>query len=334
MTARHFPVAWSVLDGDALAGRVLPRYLVGKTATCEFIKSGLNDTYRVLDGSSSYYLRVYVHGWRELHDIEAEVDLLNHLHAHDVPVSHPIATRDGETVLPLRAPEGVRYAVLFSAAEGKMRDESDRRSAIFGDLAGRIHTRADTLPGAPKRFHIDHDHLVDSPLRSIRPLLAHRPKDYDYLSEVAEGLKTRVDGLLSKESPEYGVCHGDLNRTNVHFRDDDTPTVFDFDCFGYGWRAHDLGVYVWQLADFAWSKPAKANRTRRWKLFVTAYEEHRTLTNGEHEAMKVFPPMRQIWNMGLHVRNAYRSGRGGQTDETFDWSIRFIRDWIDYYNVL
>ena len=86
MTVQQFPVAWSVLDGPALAEQVLSRYPVGKGATCEFIRSGVNDTYRVRDGASSYYLRVYVHGWRELHDIEAEVDLLNHLHAHDVPV--------------------------------------------------------------------------------------------------------------------------------------------------------------------------------------------------------------------------------------------------------
>lgn len=334
MTVRCFPAVWSVLAGDALAEQVVSRYPVGETVTCDFIRSGLNDTYRVRDGLSCYYLRVYVHGWRELHDIEAEVDLLNHLHAHGLLVSYPIATRDGEYILPLRACEGLRHAVLFSAAEGQVREESDHRSYVCGGLAARIHSCADRLARPPERLHIDHELLLHAPLRSLRPLLAHRPKDYDYLSDIARSLETRVDGLLSKDAPEYGICHGDLNRGNIHFRDDDTPTVFDFDCFGYGWRAYDLGVYGWQLADFAWSKAAKTNRTRRWRLFLKGYEEHRTLTGAEHGAVKLFPPIRQIWNMGLHARNAERSGRGGRTDEVFDWSIKFIRDWIEYYRIL
>jgi len=334
MAVQHFPAVWSVLAGDALAERVLSTYPVDGSPTCEFVRSGLNDTYRVRDGSRSYYLRVYVHGWRDLRDIEAEVELLNHLHAHEVPVSHPIATLAGKYVVPLNAVEGVRYAVLFSAADGRMREETDHRSYAYGRLAGEIHACADGLPHRLDRFHIDHEHLLDAPLRSIEPFLAHRPRDYDYLVGTARRLKARVDELLSKESPEYGICHGDLNRTNVHFDDAEAPTVFDFDCFGYGWRAYDLAVFGWQAGDFGWSKTAKANRTRRWNLFLRGYEEHRTLTAGEHEAVKVFPPIRQIWNMGLGVGRAERSGRGGPTDGELDWSMQFIRDWIDYYRLL
>ncbi|MBT3269174.1 phosphotransferase [Candidatus Poribacteria bacterium] len=334
MTSPHFPAVWSVLAADALAEQVLPRYALDCAATCEFFKSGLNDTYRVRDRSASYYLRVYVHGWRELHDIEAEVELLNHLHAHRLSVSHPIATRDGDYILPLRACEGIRYAVLFSRARGRMSEETDHRSYVYGRLAGQIHVCADRLPHTLERFHIDHELLLDSPLRAVQRLLAHRPRDYDYLSDIAGQLKARVDELLPKELPEYGICHGDLNRTNVHFRDDDTPTVFDFDCFGYGWRAYDLAVFGWQAGDFGWSKAAKANRTRRWNLFLKGYEECRALSADEHAAAKIFPPIRQIWNMGLYATKSARMGHDGRVDETFDWSIQSIRTWIDYYSVL
>jgi Ser/Thr protein kinase RdoA (MazF antagonist) len=216
MATQHFPAVWSVLAADALAAQVLSQYPLGGVPTCEFIRSGLNDTYRVRDGSQSYYLRVYVHGWRELRDIEAEVALLNHLHAHELPVSHPIATLNGEYILALNAVEGVRYAVLFSAADGRMREETDHRSTIYGRLAGQIHVCADRLPHGMERFHIDHELLLDAPLRRIKPLLAHRPKDYDYLLDTAGRLKARVDELLSKESPEYGICHAILiERTSI-----------------------------------------------------------------------------------------------------------------------
>jgi Ser/Thr protein kinase RdoA (MazF antagonist) len=334
MAGVHFPAAWPVLASDALAERVLSQYPLGDVPTCEFVRSGLNDTYRVRDGAQSYYLRVYVHGWRELHDIKAEVALLNHLHAHELPVSYPIATLGGEYIFSLNAVEGIRYAVLFSAADGQMRAETDHRSYAYGRLAGQIHGCVDRLPQTLERFHIDHELLLDAPLRAIEPFLAHRPKDYDHLCDTALSLKARIDELLSKEAPVYGICHGDFNRTNVHFDDADAPTVFDFDCFGYGWRAYDLAVFGWQAGDFGWSKTAKANRTRRWNLFLRGYEEHRTLSAAEHEAVKVFPPIRQIWNMGLGVGRADRSGRRGPTDGELEWSIKFIRDWIDYYGVL
>lgn len=32
-----------------------------------------------------------------------------------------------------------------------------------------------------RRFHIDLEHLIDKPLRNIRPFLSHRPHEWDYL---------------------------------------------------------------------------------------------------------------------------------------------------------
>ena len=169
MVNRYFPAVWSVLSGDALAEQVLSQYAFEATPTCDLHTTSVNDTYHVRVGSSSYYLRVYVHGWRQLHDIEAEVELLNHLHAHELPVAYPIATRDGGYILPVHAYEGIRYAVLFSAAGGEIRAENDHRSYTYGRLTGQIHVCADRIPRMSKRLHIDHRHLLDSPLRSVEP---------------------------------------------------------------------------------------------------------------------------------------------------------------------
>jgi Ser/Thr protein kinase RdoA (MazF antagonist) len=116
---------------------------------------------------------VYTLGWRDLHDIEAEIELLHHLHAHDLPVSYPIATRAGAYILSLHAREGTRYAVLFSAAEGRLRDEQDHRSYMYGRLIGQVHVCADRMPAISKRLHMDHDHLLHSPLRCLEPFLVN-----------------------------------------------------------------------------------------------------------------------------------------------------------------
>ena len=140
--------------------------------------------------------------------------------------------------------------------------------------------------------------------------------------------------LLPKELPEYGICHGDLHLRSILFQDDDTPTLIDFEAFGYGWRAYDLSVFGCEVAGAEWTRKAKANRTRRWNLFLKGYEEHRSLSDAEHEALKIFPPIRRIWLMGIHATGSARWGRSWINDEYFDATIQYMKNWIEYYKVL
>jgi len=41
---------------------------------------------------------------------------------------------------------------------------------------------------------------------------------------------------------KYGLCQGDLHTGNARFDMHGRLTLFDFDSFGYGWRAIDIGV--------------------------------------------------------------------------------------------
>ena len=334
MTPDIFPAVTTILAGTALIEGALSQYALDEITTCDLHAVQVNDTYHARAGSSSYYLRVYTRGWRELHDIESEVELLNRLRALDVSVAYPIATRNGEYIVSIDAMEGVRHAVLFPAAEGKSREITDHWSSEFGRVVGHLHVSMDRIPTPFNRFHLDHEHTLDAPLRSAEPLLAHRRRDYDYLLDISQQLRARVDELLPKESPEYGLCHGDLHLGNIHFQDDGTHTLFDFDCFGYGWRAYDLAGFLSTLEASKWDKTAKANRTRLWNRFLKGYEEHRTLSDAEREAVNVFVPISDLWSMGLHAGWVARRGRGWCSDESFDLRIKTIKEWIDYYKVL
>ena len=80
---------------------------------------GLNDNYLVKDPRTKYILRVYRHNWRDLRDIQAETELIQFLRAEGVGVSYPVPDRTGVMIQEIGAPEGLRYAVLFSYAEGQ-----------------------------------------------------------------------------------------------------------------------------------------------------------------------------------------------------------------------
>jgi Ser/Thr protein kinase RdoA (MazF antagonist) len=185
-----------------------------------------------------------------------------------------------------------------------------------------------------ERFHLDHAYLMDVSLPRIKPFVEHHPKDFDYLSNIAPQLRARVDELLPNTRPEYGACHRDTHPWNIPFQDDNSPTLFDFDCFGHGWRVYDVAIVGATLAQFEWSRKARTNRTRRRNLAIKGYEKTRTLTDAEHVTLTVFPSVCFIWAMGVHAALAPRHGGSWLDDGYLDDFMDFIRSWIKHSKVL
>ena len=330
-----FPVHNSTLAGPGLAQRVLSKYNLPSPISCNFLRSGVNDTYIVKAGAATYFLRVYRYGWRTKGEIQAELEMLIYLHQRRLPVSWPIERKDGACLTPIAAPEGVRYAALFTNAPGKGFDRNIKNSCAYGELAGKIHSCLDKAPDDGRRFQLDLPHLIDQPLHHIEPFLEHRRKDFDYLKKVGGELKLQIGELLPKTKPEYGNCHGDHHGGNLHMDNNGKMTLFDFDCYGYGWRAYDLAVFLWNSSvSDDWSAKAKSGRTRGWNAFLEGYSKTRTLGAHELKATNIFVPIRHIWLLGLHTQLADTSGRGWFDDSYFDFHIRFIKRWLEYRKIL
>jgi Ser/Thr protein kinase RdoA (MazF antagonist) len=323
------------LSGQALTEQLLNGYSLRPPVRCVFYELGLNDTYRVETATDTFYLRVYRHGWRSQQEVFAEIELLDYLLEQGVPIAAPITSRSGRVLHQLDAPEGVRYAVLFAEARGRPAPMNRKRSYLYGQLVARLHACTDQLPVSLVRMHLDLQHLLDQPLVSIEPFLGGRRRDLDYLKKIAGELGQRVEALLPKSRPEYGICHGDHHGKNVHFSDTDEMTLFDFDCCGYGWRAYDIAVFLWSRVGFDdWSSQAKARRTRAWNSFLKGYQEVRRLTPDELVATRLFVPIRHIWLAGLHTQGAGHWGRSWIQDSYFDEIITFIKRWIETYRVI
>ena len=317
----------------------MSKYNLPTPITCDFWNMGLNDTYIVKAGSSIYYLRVYRCKWRTKAEIQAELDMLTHLHSRRLPVSWPIERKDGSYLTRMVAPEGVRYAALFTNAPGTPVPRMNvKQSCSYGELVGRIHTCLDKVPDDDRRFHLDFPYLIDGPLLHIAPFLEHRRRDFDYLKNVSDALKLQIDGLLPKTRPEYGSCHGDHHGGDVHTDKNGNMTMFDFDCYGYGWRAYDIAVFLWSrnCASYffdGWNRSGKAKATRQWNAFLNGYSKIRTLSTYELEAARIFVPIRHIWMIGLATHLAETGARCKIDDGYFDRHIKFIRQWIEYHRI-
>ena len=76
------------------------------------------DTYPVTAAAGPTILRIYPAQRRTETDILAELDVLAYLQAAGISVSAPILQRDDQRLMTIQAPEGVRYAALFTYALG------------------------------------------------------------------------------------------------------------------------------------------------------------------------------------------------------------------------
>jgi Ser/Thr protein kinase RdoA (MazF antagonist) len=209
--------AYSLLAPDALLAHVASTYEVGDVISCEVVKHGLNDTYRVHTSSGGYFLRVYGAAWRSRADVAYEVELLAHLVSRGVPVAHAILDRGGNPILTLNAPEGVRVAALFAGAPGKAitYDDWETLARRMGEAIGRIHVGADDFVCPRARFTLDARHLLDEPLAALRLVLTHRPADARYVAELADRLRERLL-LIEARGLNRGPCHGDILSGNAY----------------------------------------------------------------------------------------------------------------------
>jgi Ser/Thr protein kinase RdoA (MazF antagonist) len=321
------PITHSVISSTALLPVIVENYEIGVGNVCRFLSNGLNDTYIIKSTTGTYILRVYKSRWRTESDIAFEVELLHHLKQKDIPVSVPIAKMDGDYWFEINAPEGKRFSVLFTFAEGSF-SESEETAILYGREVAKMHLAMDDFKPLNERFIIDLDHLLDQPMLSISNSLAHRQNDIKYLKSLSELLRKRVEDI--SDSLSWGVCHGDLHGGNVYFCENGTVTHFDFDCGGYGWRAYDIAVFQWAKVR---GKSKEQFENNFWNKYINSYCEHKEISEYEHQAIPLFVAIREIWLMGLHTGNSHIWGSNWQDDRYFDTNLQFLRDWCEVYSI-
>jgi Ser/Thr protein kinase RdoA (MazF antagonist) len=113
---------------------------LSKDAKCQLIKAGLNDTYLVTDNSDKFVFRVYSLNWRPKAEIGEEIKLLNQLKQNDISISYPLSDNENNYIQTLNAPEGDRFAVLFTFAYGEKQHIISKETHFqIGQLMAQLH---------------------------------------------------------------------------------------------------------------------------------------------------------------------------------------------------
>jgi len=287
----YFPVEYSTLSSQHLLQLVTSHYNIHHEASICYIKRGFNDTYLITDNNQKYILRVYKHCWKTLANIQAEVKLLTHLQKNGVAVSNPIADNHQEYIQTINAPEGIRYAVLFTFAQGSsVKKLTTHQAFLLGEQTGKMHRLTQNNYFGETAFSYDFEMQFNNALTTLQPLLREYTQQYDYLLSLKEDFLNVWKNTNTKEIGQ-GICHGDLQAENFHITSTNEITFFDFDFSGTGPLIYDIGVFVWYDHK---NKPQEIIRS-----FLDGYQTQRTLTETEIKLIPYFSTLRALFQLNL-----------------------------------
>jgi Ser/Thr protein kinase RdoA (MazF antagonist) len=239
-----FPAEYSSLSTNALLELVTTNYAVTGDASVLFLKRGFNDTYRIDAGESRFILRVYKHGWRNRENIETELKLLNYLNDNGVSVSFAVADKKNELIHTINAPEGERFVVLFTYAEGEQVKKLNAEQAFtLGASTGKMHALTENKTFGTTAQNYDIAVQFETTLTALQPVLKDHPEQYSYLKKLRDQFLETFNSI-DKAQLSSGVCHGDLQAENFHIDENEKFTFFDLDFFGAGYLVYDIGVFI------------------------------------------------------------------------------------------
>jgi Ser/Thr protein kinase RdoA (MazF antagonist) len=273
---RNFPVISSTLSPTDIGQFVSEKYPLTKYTSCKLLKTGVNHTYSIDSNNELFVFRVYSYNWRTKEEITEELNLLNLLRSNDISVSYPIADNQGNYIQTINAPEGERFAVLFSYAKGhKIQNYNKETHFEIGKLMAQIHNLTKDLK--QNRTSYTSDILLNNSLDNIKQFLSTDIEEMQFLMSTKALLETEIlnanSNLIRK-----GVVHLDIWFDNLNISDTNKITLFDFDFCGNGWLCLDIAYYIMQVHN---TEKNETERTEKINAFLKGYETTQEISNEE-----------------------------------------------------
>lgn len=304
-----FPVTESTLSALHLSNFIQTQYGFSALAHCSLFRTGINHLYRVEDGNLNYVFRVYTFSWRSRQEISEEIRLLNHLKKNLINVSFALPDKDGNLIQEICAPEGIRYAVLFSFAEGVKSPRFTKEiSYDIGVSMAKMHVC--THDYKLDRITYTTDTLLTHPLRVTKAFFKLPSDEIRFLEQVTTFLIEEYKKIKINEV-RTGAVHLDIWFDNMHINSKNEITLFDFDFCGNGWLCYDIAYFLLQLFN---TNVDQREYEEKADFFLKGYE---TVMPISAEEKRIIPLVSvSIWFFYLSV----------QCDKFDTWSNIFLNE--------
>ncbi|WP_331971576.1 phosphotransferase enzyme family protein [Ohtaekwangia sp.] len=291
------PVITSTLSAQHLNVYLRELYHLSSLSTCTLLRAGVNHSYLVEDGATRYVFRIYSLGWRTREEIVEELRLIRHLHSHAIQASYPIADIQGNDIQTLEAPEGTRYAVMFSYAPGnKLQNFSETIHEQIGVMMGRIHNL--TIDYALDRTTYSSRVLLIEPLETLKRFLPAQTEEMMFMfaaqQELLQAFKA-IDTLQLRK----GAVHLDIWFDNLNISKEHGITLFDFDFCGNGWLCLDIAYYLMQLSLV---EPDEAQYILKRESFLKGYESIAAISAEEKRILPMLSVCLYFFYLGVQCK--------------------------------
>lgn len=292
-----FPVTNSTLSPSHIAGFIKDNYITGEPVNARILKTGINDTYLVETSSDKFIFRVYSHNWRTEKEILAEIQLLQLLQEHTIPVSFPLADKQTNYIQAFDAPEGLRYGVLFSFAQGeKMLQMPPAVHYQIGQVMAGMHSITQGL-------HIDRitytpEVLLVESLDQLARFLPGDSEEMRYMHGLQKYLLKTLAGVTGAHL-RRGAVHLDIWFDNLVIDQNEAVTIFDFDFCGNGWLVLDIAYYVLQLFS---TEKEEAEYNLKKEQFFRGYESVGSIDAEEKELLPAAAVSLYFFYLGVQCR--------------------------------
>lgn len=241
----YFPVTNSNLSAEHVGQFLQEKYNFSKDTNCSLIRAGINDTYLVKDNLNKFVFRVYSLKWRTKNEITEEIKLLNLLKHNNISISYPFPDRGNEYIQTLNAPEGERFAVLFSYANGeKLHSFSAEIHSKIGVLMAQLHQVTNNL--TLNRVNYTPQLILVDSLKQIGKFLQEDTEEMHFMKSAQKCILEELSKVRISELRQ-GIVHLDIWFDNLNITKKEEITIFDFDFCGNGWLCFDIAYYILQL---------------------------------------------------------------------------------------
>ena len=324
---KNLPVIASIISPEYLSVVVKERYNLSESTKCSLLRTGINHSYLVVENNKKYVLRIYSFNWRTKQEIAEELILLDEFRQNHMNVSFPFKDKNGEYIQEIYAPEGIRYAVLFSFAEGgKVRFLNAAVSASIGELIAKIHSH--TINRRIRRINYNADTLSILPYKFASKYYAEDLPEMKFVKNAGAFLKT-VFSDTKNDLVRKGIVHLDIWYDNMNITEEGNITLFDFDFCGNGWLVLDVAYFCMQLYHIESDK-------KQYEFlkcsFLDGYKKTAPISKEEIDLIPFAGLAVWIFYLGVQTRR-------------FDWSnifltenylkmyINKVKNWLAYHAI-
>ncbi|MCJ8011013.1 phosphotransferase [Paenibacillus sp. KQZ6P-2] len=231
---------------DHIASSLLQRWEHDE-GSLQFWRASTNFVYAFQRKQERFFLRFSTEQDHDVDQIEAELEFMQYLIAHQYTCVSPILSSQGRIVETVGTSYGKFFGVVFEAAKGNRLDGtlSASQCVVWGSSLAALHVLSKDYEPVQKHRRSWRDVLTE-----IGAVLHNHPEEQAAAEEL-ERITCWLESLpVSKET--YGLIHYDFQPDNVFYNcDRDSLNIIDFDDAFYGWYELDVISAVSDLFDSA-----------------------------------------------------------------------------------